>query len=476
MRERLTPDRIRRFECPADCAQAFLWDSEAPGLALRATRAGAKSLVFQRKLGGTAIRITIGDPQAWPLNSIWQGKGDDRREMQRGAREEAKRLGTLIDQGIDPRVQAAEQAAATKEKREAARHSEAPALDAWAVYVTARKPKWGALSLRDHERAVKEGGEPVSRGRRPGQGDKAQPGALRALLALPLSELNEDRIRAWLKEEALRRPTHARLCASLLGGFLNWCASRPEYRGQVHGSANIGRIVRDELPKRGAKRDCLQREQLRPWFAEVRKLPNPHARAYLQILLLTGARREELAALEWANVDFRWRSLTLRDKDESKGGADGTRTIPLTPMVAELLRDLKARNVRPLKLKPGEKWQPSPWVFTSRRAKAGRIADPRIAHARALAAAAIEGLTLHGLRRSFGTLAEWVEVPAGIVAQIQGHKPSATVEKHYRQRPLDLLRAWHCRIEAWMLAEAGVEAPKAENEHPRALQAIPGAA
>ena len=27
-------------------------------------------------------------------------------------------------------------------------------------------------------------------------------------------------------------------------------------------------------------------------------------------------------------------------------------------------------------------------------------------------------LSLHGLRRSFGTLSEWVEVPAGIVAQI----------------------------------------------------------
>ena len=39
-----------------------------------------------------------------------------------------------------------------------------------------------------------------------------------------------------------------------------------------------------------------------------------------------------------------------------------------------------------------------------------------------------------------GTLCEWVEMPAGVVAQIQGHRPSATAEKHYRRRPLDLLR------------------------------------
>ena len=70
--------------------------------------------------------------------------------------------------------------------------------------------------------------------------------------------------------------------------------------------------------------------------------------------------------------------------------------------------------------------------------------------------AGIEGLTLHGLRRSFGSLSEWLEVPAGVVAQIQGHKPSATAEKHYKVRPLELLRVHHERIEAWVLEQAGL--------------------
>ena len=29
-------------------------------------------------------------------------------------------------------------------------------------------------------------------------------------------------------------------------------------------------------------------------------------------------------------------------------------------------------------------------------------------------------------------------------------------------RPLDLLRMWHTRIEAWILSEAGIEQPNAE--------------
>ncbi len=52
--------------------------------------------------------------------------------------------------------------------------------------------------------------------------------------------------------------------------------------------------------------------------------------------------------------------------------------------------------------------------------------------------------------------AKWLEIPAGVVAQIMGHKPSATAEKHYTVRPLDLLRVHHERIEAWILEQGGI--------------------
>ena len=170
-------------------------------------------------------------------------------------------------------------------------------------------------------------------------------------------------------------------------------------------------------------------------FRAVQELGNPIIAAYLQCLLLTGARREEMATLKWENVDFRWGRLTIRDKVE------GRRTIPLTPYAAHLLSSLPRKGA---------------WVFSSPAAKSGRLADPRFAHDRALLSAEIDGMTLHGLRRSFGTLSEWVECPAGVAAQIMGHKPSATAEKHYRVRPIDLLRIWHEKIEAWVLTEAGV--------------------
>jgi integrase len=87
----------------------------------------------------------------------------------------------------------------------------------------------------------------------------------------------------------------------------------------------------------------------------------------------------------------------------------------------------------------------------------GHLSDPSSAHRCACATAGLEGLTLHGLRRSFASLTEWLEVPTGVVAQIQGHKPSATAEKHYKRRPLELLRVHHVKIEAWVLEQAGLK-------------------
>ena len=99
-----------------------------------------------------------------------------------------------------------------------------------------------------------------------------------------------------------------------------------------------------------------------------------------------------------------------------------------------------------------------------------RISIPRNLHETACKVAGIDGLSLHGLRRSFKSLTEWLEMPAGVVAQIMGHKPSATAEKHYTVRPLDLLRLHHEKIEAWILAQAGV--PFVADVEPGKLRAV----
>lgn len=493
-RVKLTAGRIDDFSCkpckPGDPLQAFLWDSEAPGLAVRATAPGkrnpkgGKAYVFQAKFAGRDIRITIGDCQTWDLEET---RAKDGTLLKPGARQEARRLQSLIDQGKDPRLEKSDSIAADLARRiaESTREAEERRQDvsigeAWKAYCEARRPKWSARSLYDHERAMHPGGDKKTRGRKRAGEFVTLPGPLASFADLHLSALTPEAVAAWLREEVAIRPTQADLAFRLLRAFVNWAAVQtvkteessaadPKYRPayKVNPAACARRVVKDDLPKRAAKDDCLQREQLKGWFAAVRRIPSPVIAAYLQIMLLTGARRNELAALSWANVDFQWRSLRIGDKVE------GERVIPLTPYVESLLRNLKARNETPPKkikrLRPPpcepapEPWQPSPWVFESSRAASGRLQEPRIQHASACAAAGIEGLTIHGLRRSFGTLAEWVECPVGVSAQIMGHKPSAIAEKHYRRRPLDLLRLWHRRIEGWILEEAGIVQPGEES-------------
>jgi integrase len=53
------------------------------------------------------------------------------------------------------------------------------------------------------------------------------------------------------------------------------------------------------------------------WFEHIRKLGNPVHSAFLQSLLLVGARREELAPLKWEDCDFQWKNLTIQQEIRS---------------------------------------------------------------------------------------------------------------------------------------------------------------
>jgi len=432
-RENFTAARVAGFECAPGKKQSIYWDGKTPGLGLRVTAAGSKAFIFETSLNNKTIRMTIGDPRHWKI-------GD--------AQAEASRLKVMTDQGTDPRQVIADAIAAKEAAVAAQREQEAretiTVADAWQVYVAERsasmkdgKPEWGEKHKAHHAYFVQAGGVKRKRGTRPGESKKTRPGVLVPLMSKRLADLNAKAIAAWLDKESKQAPTTAAQAFRALRAFLTWCAKHETYSAAVQAGACQSDDVKNRVPSPKIKKDdCLRRAQIKPWFEAVQKIGNPIIAAYLQGLLLTGARRNELAALRWADVGFQWKSLTIRDKVE------GERTIPLTPYVEHLISWLPRRNA---------------FVFSSPTAASGRIEEPRIQHVKALAAAALPALSLHGLRRSFGTLSEWVEVPAGIVAQIMGHKPSAIAEKHYIQRELDLLHLWHVKIEAWILEQAGIK-------------------
>lgn len=413
-----TAARVAGFKCPPEKEQAILWDATSPGLGLRVTPNGKPSYVFQSVIQGKDIRVTIGSPTSWSIADA-QAKA---RELQR-----------QIDEGNDPRAVKRERVA-----KQAAAHAEEKAKavtagSAWEQYLAERRPFWGERNYQDHVRMVHEGGQ--ERQRMPGV--KTKPGPLAELMSLRLVDLTPERVEKWAAKEAKERPARVRLALRLLKAFLRWAANEPHLKGKADPMAASAKKAREVAGRAKPKNDYLQREQLPAWFEHVRKIQNPVISAYLQCLLLTGARREELAALKWDDINFQWRGMSLKDKIE------GTRSVPLTPYVEHLIRGLPRRN---------------DWVFSSPTSASGRLAEPSIAHRQACAAAGLE-LTLHGLRRSFASLCEWLDIPGGISAQIQGHAPQGVREQNYIRRPLDLLRLHHEKIEAWMLEQGHLEPP-----------------
>ena len=418
----LTAGRIESLTCRTDVkAQAFLRDTVVPGLRVRVTNTGAKSFVFEAKLDRQTIRRTIGDVRAWTIDA---------------ARIEARRLAVMLDSKTDPRE--------VERLRKAAKVAAAVAGltvgDLWPRYLVEGKPKrkdaFKPGYLADLSAMAAKGGEKKKRGK-----GKTRRGPLFPLMAKPLASISEDVLTVWFMDECKEGKHQATRALMMFRGFLRWCSARPEYRGMVDREAGKAPAIVEAMPQNIKRTDCIEAAQLPGWFAGTEKLGNRTIATYLKALLITGARREEMAGLKWADVDFRWNRLKLADK------VDATRVIPLTPYLAQQLVTLPR-----LKLADGTF---SPYVFAN-KSKGGRVTDPRASHAKVLVDAGIVGLTVHGLRRSFSLLGEAAGAPAGAIAQVMGHKPSATAEG-YRPRSIDALRPYLAQIEAHILAGAGAQ-------------------
>ena len=118
-RENFTASRLAEFSCPAGKHQAIYWDGKQPGLGLRVTAKGARAYVFQGWIDGGSVRVTIGHPDVWPLETIWTTDREtgQRVEVQRGARQEAARLKALVDSGVNPAEHRREQAAEKAQRK-----------------------------------------------------------------------------------------------------------------------------------------------------------------------------------------------------------------------------------------------------------------------------------------------------------------------------------------------------------------------
>lgn len=420
MKLKFTSSRVLKLEKPEnDKNQIFYWDQDTPGLSVRVTKNENRSYIFQSRVSGKSLRITIGDVNVWPL--------DD-------ARKEARRLQQLCDQGIDPRRSKAEENQKNQDFDQKNGNEKITFGQVFSEYVESNKGHWSESHLDDHYSLSHRGGEKKKRG-----AGLTIAGPIASLLDIPLVKITTETLIEWQNKEAKLRPGRAALSFRLIRTCINWCQEHEIYSTLINAKVHQAKRVRRAVPVLKPVKNSVQRNQLKSWFLAVNDINNIMHRTFLQISILTGPRSESMRSITYSKIDFKWKTISIWDKVEQED-----RIIPMTPYVESLLK-LLPRHPN------------SDFVFWSEQSKSGHITDIRKNYYRALEEKGLPRFTIHDLRRSFSNLAEWLEIPTGVVAQIMGHKPSATAEKHYKDRPVDLLRLHHTKIETWILEEAGIK-------------------
>lgn len=239
----------------------YVWDPRLKGFGLRTTPSGAQSFVFQfRVAGGAARRKTIG-----PVGSPWTPQT---------ARKEAERLLIQVYRGIDP-VEA--QRAAKRKKEE--------------LNFRAYCDKFTELYLKQNWRGTWRAAECTLRNVViPRWGTRSIHEITRADIVKVMDDYSD-------------RPARRKEIHSVLRKLFNWAADRQD----IEFSPLAGMKAPKAVP---ARRRVLNDEELVALWKASEWAGWPWG-PYVRMLILTMQRRQEVAKMDWAEIDLVARRWTL---------------------------------------------------------------------------------------------------------------------------------------------------------------------
>ena len=308
----LTAGFIERLTCPEGKQQVFLRDSDTKGLRVRATAAGSKSYVFEKKLDRQTIRRTIGDVSNWSIE---------------GARIEARRLAVLLDSGTDPReLQRQQQAHKDAEKATAIQNKTytlEKLLNEYCDYLKSLGRISHSAARSIFKVHVFEPWPEVA--------------------ALPANKVTGEQVADMMRKtiEAGKDRTANKLRSYMGAAYQVAKASRSKARIPLAFKAYnvksnpVSDTEPDQLANR-ADKNPLKTDEMRAYWGAIKPMPG-FIGAVLRLHLLTGGQRiEQLSRLLTANVTAD--SITLFDGKGRPGKAPRPHTVPLiTAAAADLL-------------------------------------------------------------------------------------------------------------------------------------------
>lgn len=314
--QRLTVDSIDRLRCPEGKQQAFMRCSDVSGLQVRVTAKGSKSFVFQRKVNGQSLRMTIGAVSAWSITD---------------AQKEARRLAVTMDKGEDPReldrAKLAAKVQAKVEKERAAKFT-FDALMADYANELERQGKTSHAKVRGIVRLHLTEGAPR---------------LAKTAAALVTAEEVADLLRGL--REAGKERTAGKLRSYCRAAFEMARTSKLSLLVPVHfksygvqhnpAAETVAiKLIPDKNP--------LMPVHLRQYWKAIEQLQGVRG-SVLRLHLLTGGQRiEQLRQLVRSNVSEG--AITLLDAKGRTGRGARLHTIPLLPAAREALNTLLALN------------------------------------------------------------------------------------------------------------------------------------
>lgn len=387
----------------------FVWDDGLRGFGLKVTPAGNKVFLIQYRLGGRGSptrRYTIGT-----YGSPWTPTA---------ARDEAERLLQLVRQGRDPLA----------ERNDRRRVSSDLAFGAYADrFLQEYKKRNRKASYDDAETVLRLHLRPFFK-------SKALPVITRGEVANLFDTIPAERV-------ALRRKIYA-----ILSRLLRWAVGR--------GDLDRSPLEGFEIPPAPDSRDRVLKDwELRLAWLAADKLGYPFAGLY-RLLIGTGQRREEVAGLDWKELNRDAAEWHLPAKRAKNGIAS---VVPLSVLMIGVLDSIAE----------AEKWPRKGLVFTTTgetpvsgysRAKS-RLDKKMLKIARSDAEEAkedpdnieIESWRVHDLRRTLATgmqrLGVRFEVTEAILNHVSGSKSgvAGVYQRHdWRDEKRDALNAWAAHL------------------------------
>lgn len=157
----------------------------------------------------------------------------------------------------------------------------------------------------------------------------------------------------------------------------------------------------------------LQADELPRFFSALAEEENESARDYILLSLLTGARKSNVLAMRWDQINL---EVGLWIIPKTKNGS--SHTIPVVQQALEILKNRYENKI-------------SEWVFPS-NSKSGHLEDPKKAWRRILKRAKINDLRIHDLRRSLGSWQASTGASLAIIGKTLAHRNVSTTAIYAR--------------------------------------------